>query len=235
LNSNKQAELQATIATLQKQFGDHVVTKANKSKVTAFIPTGFAELDTLLDGGIQRGRLTHLMGNPTSGMTTLALKVVSAIQQLGEGVIYLDLESSLDPNYAVAAGINPAHLLILRLSFDTVLSALFDVVSSGIPGGVVLNATPILSPAQRQKLALVLERLHPKLTTSNCALLLLTRPLTDKFLSQYASLRLMLELVDWLHIGNEVGYRGRVTALKHKGAKEGKTAHLTIMIGEQLT
>jgi RecA/RadA recombinase len=234
LNSDKQEALLHVLADLQKQFGENIVTKANQSKVTSFVSTSFPQLDSLLDGGVQRGRLTHLIGKPTGGMTTLALKVVAAVQQTGETAVYVDLACAFDPQYAVFCGVNPAQLLLLRPSFETALSILFDVVTSGIPGVVVFNATSHLSKKQCQNMAGVLERLHPALTRSSCILLLLSLPLSDETLSQYANSRLLVELSDWLRVGNEVGYQGRVTVLKHKGGNQGKMVPVTIMVKEQL-
>ena len=220
---------------LQKQFGDHIVTKGNTTQVTSFISTGFVELNRLLDGGVRRGQLTQLMGIPTSGMSTLALKIVASVQQLGEVVVYLDLDKAFDPHYAVFCGVNTSQLLLIRPNYETALSMLFDLVASGIPGGIVLNATSQLSHKQKQALAGVLERMKPLLTRSNCVLLVLTRPLTDEILSQYAHLRLMIELVDWLYVDNEVqGYQVRVTAVNHSGKYEGKTTQIAVAVGEQI-
>jgi RecA/RadA recombinase len=233
LNSVNPTDLNHTIASLQKQFGDQIITKASSAKVKSHIPTGFQELDSLLDGGIPRGRVTHLMGNPTSGMTTLGHKVIATIQQLGEPAVYIDLTLALDTDYLLTSGINPAQLILLRPSFETALSMLFDVVAGGIAGGIVFNATSLVSKQEYKQLATVLERLHPTLAHSNNILLLLTRPLTDKALSQYAAVRLMIEFVASGGQDNEVNYQGRVTALKYKQGREGKTAQITIALGEQ--
>ena len=51
----------------------------------ARIPTGFAALDAALGGGVPRQRITEIGGVPTSGMATLALKIVAQAHARGGG------------------------------------------------------------------------------------------------------------------------------------------------------
>ena len=65
------------------------------------IPTGFADLDATLGiSDIVRGRITELLGNPTSGMSAAILTLMARVQ--GDVVAYLDLSRTFDLEYVAA-------------------------------------------------------------------------------------------------------------------------------------
>ena len=76
--------------------------------------TGFAELDAILGpGGVPRGMGVALRGDPSSGRTTLALRLAAAAQTAGSIVAWLDLAAALDPVEVVARGVKPEWLVVL--------------------------------------------------------------------------------------------------------------------------
>lgn len=93
---NKRRAEQA-IAGLNASLGRRMVQPAQRLVETIpVVSTTFPPLDAALGlGGIPRGHLTEIVGNPTSGIVTLALKILTTIQQGGERVVYLDLAATL--------------------------------------------------------------------------------------------------------------------------------------------
>jgi RecA/RadA recombinase len=76
--------------------------------------TGFRELDAILGpGGVPRGMGLAMRGGPSSGRTTLALRLAAEAQAAGSIVAWLDLAAALDPVEAVARGIRPEWLVVL--------------------------------------------------------------------------------------------------------------------------
>ena len=78
--------IQQTPFDLQQRFGVNAVgVLGDRVREVDPIPTGFAALDAALgQGGIRRGQLSALVGTPTSGATTLALKLLAtAIRSRG--------------------------------------------------------------------------------------------------------------------------------------------------------
>jgi DNA repair protein RadA/Sms len=57
-------------------------------------PTGLAEVDRVLDGGLTPGSVTLLTGEPGIGKSTLLLQVASAMARRGLAVLYVSAEES---------------------------------------------------------------------------------------------------------------------------------------------
>ena len=58
---------------------------------TPYIPTGFKNFDSILDGGLYEG--VYILGAiPSLGKTTLALQIADQIAEAGEDVLIFSLE-----------------------------------------------------------------------------------------------------------------------------------------------
>jgi recombination protein RecA len=79
------------------------------------IGTGFAALDAILGpGGVPRDAAVALCGEPSSGRTTLALRLVAEAQAGGAIAAWVDLARSLDPVEAVARGVRLEWLVVVQ-------------------------------------------------------------------------------------------------------------------------
>ncbi len=85
MNDDPSKRLQLTLWDVQKRWGQKALDLLNGPSSTGDstrISTGFDRLDQMLgSGGIARGRITELLGIPTSGMTTLAHKLTATHRQ----------------------------------------------------------------------------------------------------------------------------------------------------------
>ncbi len=63
------------------------------------IPTGSGSLDSLLSGGLARGGVTLVYGEPASGKTTLAISAAANLLRLDHAakVLYIDSDSKFTP------------------------------------------------------------------------------------------------------------------------------------------
>ncbi|MEZ4667927.1 MAG: hypothetical protein R3E39_08435 [Anaerolineae bacterium] len=232
----REQKLQAVIDDIQKKWGDKAIRKARAvSPVNDNLPTGFPSLDALIGGGVERGCLTEIIGLPTSGMTTLALKVMASAQQEGDGVVLFDLAAAFDPAAATFCGVDIANILLLRDDVDSLISMLSDVVGSAIPGLVVVNTFPRLSGKEQFQLSEAIKRLMPLLIVTRCALLLLSLPASGRsFVSQYASLRLNPRFDRWFFANGDVsGFQSVITILKYKGENEGRRVAVPILFDDK--
>ena len=234
MNTAKEQKLQATLATLHKRFGSNAVQKgfALPSKVT--YSTGFPALDELI-GGIPQGRITELIGLPTSGMTTIALQIIAHAQKHRRGVVYFDLSAALDPEYAAYCGVNLADLMVIRDDLSTCADILYDSILTDIPGLVVFNTVPGLTAADEVTFAHTLQRLQAALPQKHCALVVLTfaSPAPSR-VSAYITLRLRSQFERWL--GSELetyGYQAVVTVLKAKSGIEGRKVAIQITFDDK--
>lgn len=245
--SRKTKLLDTTVAAIQRRWGPQALRRWGQAIPAApipHIPTGFPALDKILEiGGIPRGRITEILGAPTSGMATLALKAIANAQANGDTVAYVDLSYTFDPDYALRCGVSPDKLLLVRPhSGEEALEILYALIASRGTGVLVFDSASHLVTQSHgpQVLSTVLRRLAGVLTRSPCAAIFLTAlhfgdaASMDNYpsgfaLPHYATVRLLIEKEEWIRKRRDVrGYRARVTVLKNKLGSPGKSAPISI-------
>jgi recombination protein RecA len=77
-------------------------------------PTGIAEVDSLLDGGLPVGAISELIGPVSSGRTSLALSFVAKRTESEQVCAWVDADDTLDPESAAASGVVLNRLLWIR-------------------------------------------------------------------------------------------------------------------------
>jgi circadian clock protein KaiC len=76
---------------------------AGKRERAARVATGVAGLDVILDGGLPKGRMYLLQGDPGTGKTTMALQFLMAGRLQGERTLYVTLGETREELEEVAA------------------------------------------------------------------------------------------------------------------------------------
>jgi len=141
---------QEAVDALRKKYGNEsvfVMSGDTVSKVDV-IPSGSIGLNYALGvGGYPRGRITEIMGNESSGKTTLTLHAISEAQKLGELCLFIDAEHALDVMYAKGIGVDLDSLLICQPdNAEQALDILVEAAGSGDFGIVVLDSVAALVP-----------------------------------------------------------------------------------------
>lgn len=77
-------------------------------------PTGIAEVDELLDGGLPIGAISELTGPESSGRTSLALAFLSQRTAEGRVCAWVDVNDAFDPESAAANGVELRQVLWVR-------------------------------------------------------------------------------------------------------------------------
>lgn len=240
-------QLRPVLEALQRRFGTQGLRKLGNlpaSTALSSIPTGFIELDEALSwGGIPRGYITELVGVPTSGMATLALKVVANAQAVGDVAAFIDLERTFDPAYAARCGVNAADLLLVHgPSRGHALDVAHDLVVSRAVGVMVFHSIEALLAEGERPSTITggLRGLQRALGGSGCALIFLTPheagappPGADgtasTLLGYVAGLRLLVKREAWLNDGHDVrGYQARVRVLRSRFGPEGREISIEI-------
>lgn len=236
-----------TVLQIQKRWGPKALRKLEASKAAVeipHIPTGFGKLDKALGiGGIPRGRVTEILGAPTSGMATLALKLIAKAQEDRDTAAYIDLSYTFDPDYAVRCDVCLKRLLLIRPhSGKEALEITASLIAGGGIGLLVFDSvSQFLGETHGpQLMSAALRQLVSALSESPCALVFLT-PLyfgdaasQDNYpsgfaLPHYAAVRILLEKEHWIKRRRDVrGYRARVTVIKNKLAPASKSAAIEI-------
>ena len=75
--------------------------------------TGCHSLDwALACGGVPRGRVIELYGNPSEGKTSLALFILGQIQKQKGKVMFIDMEASFDKSFSEKLGVDTDNLFL---------------------------------------------------------------------------------------------------------------------------
>jgi len=115
--SNIDKDIQAVLASLEKQFGKGAVMCLGDSShvEVEVVPSGSLSLDIALGvGGYPKGRIIEIYGPESSGKTTFALHAIAEVQKRGGRAAFIDAEHALDPVYAKNLGVNISELLLAQ-------------------------------------------------------------------------------------------------------------------------
>lgn len=245
-NNDKKQRFEKTISGIQQRYGLKAIRplKQTTSEPIPYLSTGFPDLDAAVGiGGLPHGRIIELIGIPTSGMSTLALKIVASVQEQGGTAVYLDVPHTFDPDYAHRCGVNLRQMLLVHPY--NVKQAIAMLPDFAVNGGFALLVfdlplTMQTEPSHQEQLSSALGRLLSPLNKSGCVLLFLTSlpPQSDLSLSayppqaalpHYATLRLSIQKERWLHQRQDVrGYTAQVKIIKNKLGPAGHTVPVTI-------
>ncbi|MCS7024027.1 MAG: recombinase RecA [Bryobacteraceae bacterium] len=147
---DRQRNLDATIATLEKQFGKGSVQRLGSREAVSIpvIPSGSISLDYALGtGGFPRGRVVEVFGPESSGKTTLALQMIAQAQLAGGAVAFIDAEHALDPGYARQLGVDTDNLLVSQPDHgEQALEITAALVASGAVDAAVVDSVAALVP-----------------------------------------------------------------------------------------
>ena len=72
---------------------------------------GIAPLDRLIGGGIVRGRISEIIGNPGAGKTSLAASFAASATARGEVAAWIDAGGGFDPASIATAGVDLVRML----------------------------------------------------------------------------------------------------------------------------
>jgi hypothetical protein len=75
------------------------------------LSSGIAPLDTILEGGIVRGRVSEIVGRSGFGRTSLAAAFAAAATRRGEVAAWIDSSGAFDPQSIAAAGADLSRIL----------------------------------------------------------------------------------------------------------------------------
>lgn len=217
---DKRGRLETLLDTLHQRWGDSILKSGQTLKLRAslYVLTGFPALDQLLRGSLPAGQTIALLGRPTSGMTTLAYKILAHAQSADAYGLYIDLDSSFDPDYAARCGVALERLYVARPETDIyALTITQDLLISGRVSTIVLDL------GGNQPGTASLQRLtHTLNRTGGLVLLLQTltsRQRPSQVTARPTTTRLLVERQAWLERHPDIcGYRSCVTLLKHRTA-----------------
>ena len=211
-----------------------------RTGVERIVRTGFPALDAIVGpGGLPRSASVTLKGAPSSGATTLALRLVAEAQADGAIVAWLDLARALDPVEAAARGVRLDWLVVLTpdtldegLSIAGMLLAgrSVDVLVIDLPPRPDAGATPAKVAERLRRLAGLARRAETLLVALEPPGL---TPGLATAVAESTGLRLELQRRGWIRLGRDVvGQRTEALVARSRYGPPGRRAELRILYAE---
>jgi len=143
--SKKEKNLEFLIKAFKKEFGDSIDVAENVGiSEDSLLSTSILTLDVAIGGGIPKKRIVEIYGQESSGKTSLALVLIREAQKKGFLCSFIDAESSFDPFWAKAIGVDTSSLLVVSPdSFEDALKKLEFLLKHG-SDFIVFDSIPAL-------------------------------------------------------------------------------------------
>jgi hypothetical protein len=213
-----------------------------RTGVERVVRTGFPSLDAIVGpGGLPRSASVALRGAPSSGATTLALRLVAEAQADGAIVAWLDLARALDPVEAAARGVRLDWLVVLTPeTLDEGLSIAGMLLAARSVDVLVVDLPPRPAPGYGSTPAKVADRLRRLAGLARRAetlLVALEPPGLPAGLAtavaESTGLRLELQRQAWIRLGRDiVGQRTEALVARSRYGPPGRRAELRILYAE---
>ncbi|HET7434532.1 MAG TPA: hypothetical protein VFN10_07460 [Thermoanaerobaculia bacterium] len=107
------ASLDGTVAAKLMNATELIHALERKRRDTV-LPTTLDALDTLLGGGLPRGKMVELTGRRASGRFSVVLSALAAATSMGEAAVLIDVGDHFDPQLAEENGVDLPRVLWVR-------------------------------------------------------------------------------------------------------------------------
>ncbi len=108
------ATLDASVAGKVRSGAELLRRTLNNTERPELIPTMLPAFDTLLSGGLERGKLVELISRRAAGRFSVAMSALASATSIGEAAAFIDLGDHFDPRLAEESGIDLRRLLWVR-------------------------------------------------------------------------------------------------------------------------
>ncbi len=137
-------QIQSLCKEIEKKAGKGAIFTIGKTS-NLQIPrwsTGIESLDSIIGGGMPKGRVIEIFGPASSGKTSLAYWLMS-LHKLG---LYIPIEGTYDEDRAIAIGVKPGQMIVHRAQYgEEALNDILKFAKAGIPI-ICLDSVPACQP-----------------------------------------------------------------------------------------
>jgi recA bacterial DNA recombination protein len=202
----------------------------------ASIPTTLGSLDTLLGGGLQRGKLVELVSRRAAGRFSIVMSALAAATSMGEAVALVDLGDHFDPQLAQANGVDLRRLLWVRPR--TVKEAVMSAEMITATGFQLVVIDLGLHPVRgRRAPEAAWVRLARTAETSGTAMLV-TSPYPVTATASEAVIKGSVARARWIGSGRSprllAGIEMSLTLEKHRQMRPGSATKVELQVAELL-
>lgn len=147
------ATLEEVMRDVNKKFKSDVCKQGLKFDDVTRIPFSSPRLNYMTYGGIPVGRIIEFAGEEGGGKTTTALDLVSHAQKMfpDKRVLYVDVERTLDAEWATKLGVDVESLIMLtpdEQSAEEIFEVTKQIVETGAVSLCVLDSLAAMVSAQ---------------------------------------------------------------------------------------
>jgi recombination protein RecA len=212
--SGEQKAKMQRAAQLKSHFASLLAPRQPSER--ARLPTGIPPIDGL-SGGIPKAAFTEIIGQPSSGCTTLLFSIVREAMTRGEFCALIDVQDSFDPESAVEAGLQLPQLLWIRCggSAEHALKAADLLILSGGFGIVAVDVGDLPETTLRRIPFSVWHRL--KLGAEQSGITFIT---TARQIQAGSCSKLQLELRQHRQRWSDKLFRGLIVEATTKGPQQ---------------
>lgn len=149
VKDEKDAAIFEALAKLRKQYGDDVVIQEQDEPVKVdAIPTGCFAIDRLLGcGGLPRGRIIEMYGEPSSGKSVTSLYFMSQIQKNGGSCVLIDAEYAFNSEFAKTVGVDVKKLFVAQpATLEEAMDTVRAFISTNSIDLIVVDSVAALVP-----------------------------------------------------------------------------------------
>lgn len=132
------SNLDSVIKDLNKKFKTNLINEGLVFEKISRVPFSSPRLNYMLYGGLPVGRIIEFAGEEGGGKTTTALDVVANAQRLfpDKKVAYVDVERTLDPEWAQKLGVDVAKLILISPQEQTA-EQIFEITKAIVETGEI--------------------------------------------------------------------------------------------------
>ena len=137
----KPSEVAALIDQIRKDKGEKTIIAGNQIPDIERIPTGIFEVDFALGGGFPRGKISMIEGMESSCKSNIAQLVCGSVQSQAREdskAVWVDLEHSYDPKWAVNFGIDNESIYVVKPGYGEEAVDIVDALVRASDVGVVV-------------------------------------------------------------------------------------------------
>jgi recombination protein RecA len=141
--------LKETLKELSKTYGDNSVDQIKNMKDISIerTPTGCLSLDWVLGGGLPRGRVVEVYGQPASGKTVMSLFCIKEIQKAGGKAAFFDAECAFSQEFAKSIGVDVNNLFLSQsVIAEDVLNMVDQLIKTNEMDLIVIDSIASLVP-----------------------------------------------------------------------------------------
>lgn len=150
-NADKMAAFEAALKEMNGFFksdvGSIIAKLGDRPINIETISTGSLVLNSILGGGLGRGRIIEIFGAESSGKTTIALTAAADVQSRGGTVAFIDFENALDPRYARKLGVDIENMAVAQPDYaEQGLDLVQKLAESAVVDLIIVDSVAALVP-----------------------------------------------------------------------------------------